>query len=166
MTKRSLILAGGGVKVAYQAGVMQVWMDKAGLTFDHADGASGGLFNLVMYCQGMSGTEIANKWRNFPVLRSISLNFRQYLKLYWAESLMTYDKFRKDVLRKLWKLDWEKIRAGTRLGTFNAYNFSKHELVTRTQAEMDEVFWLPAYRCPCSFRLSPSMATAISTAST
>src|SRR5215475_7913919 len=61
--KRSLILAGGGVKVAFQAGVLQVWLDEAGLTFDHADGASGGTFNLAMYCQGMTGTEIADAWR-------------------------------------------------------------------------------------------------------
>jgi len=42
--KRSLILAGGGMKVAFQAGVLQVWLDEARvggapLTFDHADGA-------------------------------------------------------------------------------------------------------------------------------
>ncbi len=39
--RRSLILAGGGYKVAFQAGVLQVWLDEAGLEFDHADGASG-----------------------------------------------------------------------------------------------------------------------------
>ena len=53
--KRSLILAGGGLKVCFQAGVMQVWLDEAGLTFDHVDAASGGVFNLAMMCQGMSG---------------------------------------------------------------------------------------------------------------
>ena len=78
MPKRSLILAGGGVKVAYQAGVLQVWLDEAGLTFDHADGASGGVFNLAMYCQGMTGKEIADNWRSFPVLRSIGLNWRNW----------------------------------------------------------------------------------------
>ena len=30
--KRSLILAGGGIKVAFQAGVLQVWLDEAGVT--------------------------------------------------------------------------------------------------------------------------------------
>jgi len=59
-TRRSLILAGGGMKVAFQAGVLQVWLDEAGITFDHADGASGGVFNLAMYAQGMSGTRIAD----------------------------------------------------------------------------------------------------------
>ncbi|WP_434044603.1 MULTISPECIES: hypothetical protein [Sorangium] len=37
-TKRSLILAGGGMKVAFQAGVLEVWLDEAGLSFDHVDG--------------------------------------------------------------------------------------------------------------------------------
>ena len=60
MSKRSLILAGGGLKVGYQAGVLQVWLDEAGLSFDHADGASGGCFNLAMYCQGLSGRQIAD----------------------------------------------------------------------------------------------------------
>ena len=31
MSKRSLILAGGGLKVGYQAGVLQVWLDEAGV---------------------------------------------------------------------------------------------------------------------------------------
>ena len=58
--RRSLILAGGGIKVAFQAGVMQVWLDEAGLKFDHVDAASGGVFNLAMLCQGMTGTQIAD----------------------------------------------------------------------------------------------------------
>ncbi|KYF73532.1 hypothetical protein [Sorangium cellulosum] len=35
-TKRSLILAGGGMKVAFQAGVLEVWLDEAGLSFGSA----------------------------------------------------------------------------------------------------------------------------------
>ena len=45
--RRSLILAGGGMKVGYQAGVLQVLLDEAGLAFDHADGTSGGCLNLA-----------------------------------------------------------------------------------------------------------------------
>jgi predicted acylesterase/phospholipase RssA len=151
MTKRSLIMAGGGLKVAYQAGVLQVWLDEAGMQFDHADGASGGVFNLVQYCQGLSGTEIADSWRDFPVLSSISLNWRQYLRLFAAESLMTYDKFRELVLRGRWKLDWPKIRSSKRLGTFNAYNFSKNQLVVRTQDKMDEDFLVAGVSLPMWF---------------
>ena len=52
-TKRALVLAGGGLKVAFQAGVLEVWLDEAGVTFDHVDAASGGCFNAAMLCQGM-----------------------------------------------------------------------------------------------------------------
>jgi len=31
MTKRSLMLAGGGLKIAFQAGVLQVWLDNAAI---------------------------------------------------------------------------------------------------------------------------------------
>ena len=36
MPKRSLMLAGGGLKIPFQAGVLQVWLDEAGVQFDHA----------------------------------------------------------------------------------------------------------------------------------
>ena len=52
---RALVMAGGGLKVGFQAGVLQVWLDEAGVTFDHADGAGGGCFNLAMYCEGRIG---------------------------------------------------------------------------------------------------------------
>lgn len=61
--KRSFMLAGGGMKVGYQAGVTQVLLDQAGLEFEHADGASGGCFNLAMLQSGLSGTQIADNWR-------------------------------------------------------------------------------------------------------
>src|SRR5256885_15645713 len=96
--RRSLILAGGGIKVAFQAGVLQVWLDEAGLTFDHADGASGGVFNLAMYCQGMTGKNIADHWRRFPVLRSIGLNLGPLMRFYRAGSLLAYGRFRQQVL--------------------------------------------------------------------
>src|ERR1017187_5848660 len=101
--KRSLILAGVGVKVAFQAGVLQVWLDEAGLTFDHADGASGGAFNLAMYCQGMTGTQIADNWRNVPPLLYADLNWEEYTKFFYAESLLKMDHFREDVFPR-WKL--------------------------------------------------------------
>jgi predicted acylesterase/phospholipase RssA len=47
--KRSLMLAGGGPKIAFQAGVLQVWLDEAGIEFDHADAVSTTSFNLSMW---------------------------------------------------------------------------------------------------------------------
>ena len=151
MTKRSLILAGGGLKVAYQAGVMQVWLDEAGLTFDHADGCSGGVFNLVQYCQGSSGTQIADSWRDFPILHALSLNWRQYLRLFWAESLMTYDAFRRVVLRGKWKIDWNRVRASQKLGTFNVFNFSKNQHLVLTQDQMNEDLLVAGVTLPMWF---------------
>ena len=83
--RRSLILAGGGIKVAFQAGALQVWLDEAGLEFDHVDGASGGVFNLAMMCQGMSGLEIADNWRNLNPRAGISFNLAQFPKLLYAD---------------------------------------------------------------------------------
>src|SRR5437660_7982665 len=95
--KRSLILAGGGLKVAFQAGVLQVWLDEAGLAFDHVDGASGGTFNLAMMCQGMSGLKIADNWRNLNPRAGISLNAAEFPKLIYAESLFTLEAYRSHV---------------------------------------------------------------------
>ena len=51
--RRSLVLAGGGIRVAYQAGVL-VALEEAGLRFQHADGTSGGTFNLAMLLSGLT----------------------------------------------------------------------------------------------------------------
>ncbi len=135
--KRSLILAGGGMKVAFQAGVLQVWLDEAGVTFDHADGASGGTFNLAMWCQGMTGKQIADAWRRTKPTEGIALDGPQFPKLLWARSLFTLDGFRRNVF-PVWGLDWKKIQATPNDATFNVFNFSKQELVVLSPAQMDE----------------------------
>src|SRR5437879_469782 len=114
--KRSLILPGDDIKVAFQAGVLQVWLDEAGLSFDHADGASGGNFNLVMLCQGISGTQIADNWRNLNPNLGVSINWHESLKAFYARSLFTLDSYRKNVFPR-WQLDWSKIRASVREAT-------------------------------------------------
>lgn len=133
--RRALILAGGGIKVAFQAGVLQVWLDEAGLSFDLADGASGGTFNLAMYCQGMSGTEIADNWRTLNPRASLQPNVRAWPRGLWAESLMRLERFEEKVFSH-WGLDWERIRASEREATFNVYNFSRHELEVITPDRM------------------------------
>lgn len=122
--KRSLILAGGGIKVAFQAGVLQVWLDEAGIEFDHVDAASGGVFNLAMMCQSQTGTQIANNWRNLNPKAGISFNFAQFPKLLYAESLFTLENYREHVFTG-WGYDWEKINSSKLNATFNVVNFSK-----------------------------------------
>jgi predicted acylesterase/phospholipase RssA len=135
--KRSLILAGGGVKVAFQAGVMQVWLDEAGLTFDHVDAASGGVFNLAMMCQGMTGLQIADNWRNTNPRAGISFNGSELPKLLYAESMFTLDNYRKHVFPG-WGIDFDKIRASQLDGTFNVFNFSRKELQVIEPEDMTE----------------------------
>lgn len=144
-------MAGGGVKVAFQAGVLQVWLDEAGLSFDHADGASGGVFNLAMYCQGMSGTQMADNWRRFQPLAGLSVNWPEILKLPFAQSVLTYDAFRTKVLRGAWGLDWDAIRTTPREATFNLYDFSAQETVVLTADQMDEDRLVSAVSLPMWF---------------
>ncbi|GAB2624711.1 hypothetical protein GCM10027168_65690 [Streptomyces capparidis] len=135
--RRSLLLAGGGLKVAFQAGVLQVLLDEAGVRFDHVDGASGGVFNLAMYCQGRSGREIADNWRRLRPLKGVTPNRRELLKGPYARSLFTLDGYRRHVFPD-WGLDWERIRATDREATFTLYDFTANELVAVTPDRMDE----------------------------
>jgi predicted acylesterase/phospholipase RssA len=148
--RRSLILAGGGYKVAFQAGVMQVWLDEAGLEFDHADGASGGNLNLAMWCQGMSGSQIADNWRDLPPRVGIGFNWREWPKLIFAASLLTLDNFRRNVLTR-WGLDWQRIRSTERDATFNVYDFTNHQLVAMPAAQMDAEMLMASISIPMWF---------------
>ncbi len=139
MPKRSLMLAGGGLKIAFQAGVLQVWLDEAGIEFDHADGVSAACFNLAMWTQGMSGRQIADNWRNLNPLAGVDVNWSGVLWPIRAKSLFTLDKYRKKVFPR-WGLDFQKIRASRREATFNVFNFSKLELTPVTAPEMTEDF--------------------------
>jgi predicted acylesterase/phospholipase RssA len=152
--KRSLILAGGGIKVSFQAGVLQVWLDEAGLEFDHVDGASGGVFNLAMMCQGMSGREIADNWRDLNPRAGISFNAAEFPKLLYAESIFTLDNYRRHVFPE-WGLNWEKIRASELAGTFNVFNFSRKELQVIEPNDMTEDMLVACVSLPMWFPPAP-----------
>jgi predicted acylesterase/phospholipase RssA len=145
--KRSLILAGGGLKVAFQAGVLQVWLDEAGLTFDHADGASGGTLNLAMYCQGMTGTEIADAWRRTNPLHGADIDLVRLLR---GDALLTMDRYRSEIF-PMWGLDWSKIRATAREATFNVCNFGKFELEVIEPRHMSEDLLIAGVSLPMWF---------------
>ena len=135
---RSLILAGGGIKVGYQAGCLQVLLDEVGLTFDHVDGASGGCFNAAMMCSGLTGKQIAVNWRNLNPFDMVAVNWREYYKLFWARSISTLDKLRTRVF-PAWGLDWGRIRASrSPIATFNVYNFTRKRLEVVENCELDQ----------------------------
>jgi predicted patatin/cPLA2 family phospholipase len=147
MTRRSLILAGGGLKIAYQAGVLQVWLDEAGVDFDHADAVSAATFNLAMWCQGMTGRQIADRWRAFRPLRAIDPNVRGLLTL---ESLLTYRRIRRNVF-PAFGLDWAAIRATDRSASFNLYNFSRQRVEVLPPSRMTEDLLVAAGSLPIFF---------------
>ncbi len=143
-------MAGGGLKIAFQAGVLQVWLDEAQLHFDHADAVSAASFNLAMWCQGMSGRTIADNWRSFRPLAGLSINWWQLLKLPFAQSLLTSNRLRRNTL-PAWKLDWDVIRANGRDATFNLYNFSKQRVELFTPRQMSEDVLVGAVALPMWF---------------
>lgn len=148
--RRSLVLAGGGLKVAFQAGVLQVWLDEAGIEFDHVDAASGGVFNLAMLCQGMNGSEIAECWRRTNPRDGISVNAAEMLKLAYADSLFTLDNFRRYVF-PAWGLDWSKIRSSGREATFNVFNFSRKAVEILEPLSMSEDMLVACVSLPMWF---------------
>jgi predicted patatin/cPLA2 family phospholipase len=147
MTRRSLILAGGGLKIAYQAGVLQVWLDEAGIEFDHGDAVSAATFNLAMWCQGMTGRQIADRWRAFRPLRSIDPNLRGLLT---GESLLTYRRIRRNVF-PAFGLDWTAIRTTDRAASFNVYNVSRQRVEVVPPSRMTEDLLAAAGSLPIFF---------------
>ena len=136
------MLAGGGLKVAFQAGVLQVLLDEAKLDFPVADGASGGVFNLAMWCAGKSGTEIADAWRRTRPLDFVAVNPRPWV------ALSSLERFRKKVL-PTWGVDWDHIERPD--ATFNVYNFTRQRLETRSPNEMSDNWLLACVSLPMWF---------------
>lgn len=144
------MLAGGGLKIPFQAGVLQVWLDEAGIQFDHADGVSAACFNLAMWTQGMSGKQIADNWRSFQPLTAVNLNLSQLPLLFYAESYFRLDAFRKKIFPR-WGIDLDQVRSSAREATFNVYNFSTHTLRPVTAPEMSEDFLIATASLPVWF---------------
>jgi predicted acylesterase/phospholipase RssA len=170
--RRALIMAGGAAKVAFQAGVLQVLLDEARtpdgqpLDFELADGASGGVFNLAMWCQGLTGRQIADNWRRTQPWRGVSLNWKQWLPI--PMSIFTYDGFRRQVLQRTWNLDWSAINKSKRRATFNMLNVGRQRHEVHSAAEMDEEalisavtlpLWFPPVRLPAGTYIDAVFAT-------
>ena len=142
--RRALILAGGALKVAAQAGVLQVWLDEAEVEFHLADGASGGVFNLAMWCQGMSGTEIADAWRRTNPLSWLGFTATP------LRSISSLERFETNVLPR-WGVDWATINASGADATFNLYNFTEQRLDSIPPAKMNTERLLAGVTLPSWF---------------
>jgi predicted acylesterase/phospholipase RssA len=137
--RRSLLLAGGGIRVAYQAGVL-VALEEAGVRFHHADGTSGGTFNLAMLLSGVSPEEACRRWRDLKVLSFVSLwPLRRILAGPPYPALGTSTGIRERVFPAL-GVDVERIRSERGMeGTFNVCDFGSKECIAvpHTEADLD-----------------------------
>ncbi len=122
---RSLILAGGGARLAYQAGVL-VALEEEGYSFNHFDGTSGGIFNTAMLSSGIEPKEMAVRWRNVKVMNFSSLlSFKSYFSKNTFAAFGDADGIINKVYPTL-GIDVAKMNANTTIdATFNVCNFSK-----------------------------------------
>jgi len=122
--KRSLILAGGGIRVSYQAGVLRA-LEEEGLGFDHGDGTSGGIMNLGMLLSGLSPQEMCDRWRELEISGFISpMPLSSYIKTTDRMGMGDADGIVEKVFPSL-GIDVAKINAAQGMeGTFNVCNYS------------------------------------------
>jgi len=137
--KRSLILAGGGMRVAYQAGVLKS-LAEAGIEFNHADGSSGGTINLAMMLSGLTPDEMIDRWESLDVHQFAALMpFANYTSPKGLEALGDASGIVDHVFPHL-GVDINKIRScQTPAGTFSVCNFTHKtsEVIPNSDMTMD-----------------------------
>ncbi|HTI65348.1 MAG TPA: patatin-like phospholipase family protein [Gemmatimonadaceae bacterium] len=138
-TRRAVILAGGGMRVAYQAGVLRA-MAEAGLRFFHGDGTSGGTINLAMLLSGLTADQMCERWRTLDVKSfGTLLPIHAYLDAPHLMGLGSGDGVRNAVFPHL-GIDTDRIRATRAMtGTFNVCNFTRKtaEVIAHTEIDLD-----------------------------
>ncbi len=136
--RRSLVLAGGGMRVAWQTGVVQA-LTEHGLEFQHVDGTSGGIMTTGMLLSGQQPAEMGRRWSDLDVQDfSSPLPVRDYLRGPWAlPGLGDSDGVVHKVFPHL-GIDCEAIRSSTVEGTFNVVDFVTKTCVAVPHTEVDE----------------------------
>lgn len=121
--RRALILPGGGMRVAYQAGAVKALYDR-GYRFSFADGASGGTMNLAALLSGITPDDLCRRWRSLDVTGFISpRSFPAYLRFPAVGAFGDFDGIRGKVFPHL-GIDVDKIRCAAGVqGTFNVCDF-------------------------------------------
>ncbi len=138
---RSLVLAGGGMRVAWQAGVMRA-LDEAGLTFDHVDGTSGGILTAAMILSDVDGVEMCRRWRGLQASAfGSALPFRDYLTGPWSLPALGDADGIIDTVFPTLGIDAEAIRTSGRrgrpAGTFTVVEFTSKECLSLTEEQVD-----------------------------
>ncbi|WP_079049308.1 patatin-like phospholipase family protein [Streptomyces torulosus] len=135
--RRSLVLAGGGMRVAWQTGVVRA-LDEYGTEFDHVDGTSGGILTTGMLLSGQDPAEMGRRWSDLRV-RDVNspLPLSDYLRGPWAlPALGDADGAIHRVFPAL-GIDPEAIRSSPLPGTFNLVDFATKTCVAVPHTEVD-----------------------------
>lgn len=120
----AIILAGGGIRVSYQAGVLLA-LYEGGLSFSFGDGTSGGTFNLAMLLSGLSPVEMCRRWRDMKALHFSSIMpVKEYLRPFKMEAMGSAEGIINKVFPGL-GVDLNKINASKMSGSFNVCNYTK-----------------------------------------
>src|SRR5690606_16873022 len=136
--KRSLVLAGGGMRVAYQAGVLLA-LEESEIHFTHVDGTSGGIFNAAMLASGLGAKEITARWRTLNIKNVVSgLKFKEYLKPFYLNGYADADNIRDKIFPHL-GIDALTIRNNVAINaTYNVCNFSEKAVEAIGNREIEE----------------------------
>ncbi|MFF5785464.1 patatin-like phospholipase family protein [Streptomyces sp. NPDC012693] len=135
--RRSLVLAGGGMRVAWQTGVVRA-LREHGVAFDHVDGTSGGIMTAGMLLSGQDPEEMGRRWSALRVRDFSSLlPLTDYLKGPWAlPALGDAEGMVREVLPAL-GVDVGAIRASPVAGTFNVADFVTKTCVAVPHTDID-----------------------------
>ncbi|MET9435825.1 patatin-like phospholipase family protein [Streptomyces sp. NPDC006551] len=135
--KRSLVLAGGGMRVAWQTGVVRA-LREHGIGFDHVDGTSGGIMTAGMLLSGQDPAEMGRRWSTLNVRDFSSLPpLTDYLKGPWAlPALGDAEGMVRKVLPAL-GVDAQAVRASEVAGTFNVADFVTKTCVAVPHTDID-----------------------------
>ncbi len=146
--RRSLILAGGGMRVSYQAGVIRA-LAEAGLGFDHVDGTSGGTMNAAMLLSGLDAVQMCERWRTLDPKQFVSfMPPRAYLDVPDLPALGDARGLIAGVFPHL-GISIPAIRAASGvLGTFNVCNFTRKVNRVVPHQEMDLDFLVAGVSLP------------------
>ena len=134
----SLVLAGGGMRVAWQAGVVQA-LAEAGVAFGHVDGTSGGVFTTAALLSGVKPLDLCERWASIDVQDFASLlPLREYLGGPTnLPALGDADGLVEKVFPHL-GIDVDRLRkADGVVGTFNVCNFADKTVESWPHDEID-----------------------------
>lgn len=131
------MLAGGGMRVAWQTGVVRA-LREHGLSFDHVDGTSGGIMTTGMLLSGQDPAEMGRRWSELDVRDfSSPLPLADYLRGPWAlPAIGDADGVVRRVFPAL-GIDVEAVRSSPVLGTFNMVDFVTKTCVAVPNTEID-----------------------------